>query len=129
MITGSNAAGEALPPHFQFMTAAQSDDNESIRNECLRNMLDIVRFFGHEEKQQMPVSLGMNAKGGMDNNEFFGYLQKSIMPLYPDSAPVNGKWVVLKCDSCPGQLKVFRKCLEINIVFGNLVLSLWNYSL
>jgi hypothetical protein len=39
MIMGSNAAGEALPPHFQFMAAAQSDDNESIRNECLRYML------------------------------------------------------------------------------------------
>jgi hypothetical protein len=52
----------------------------------------------------MPVSLGMNAKGGMDDNEFFEYLQKSIMPLYPESAQVNGKWVVLKCDSGPGQM-------------------------
>ncbi len=40
----------------------------------------------------------------MDDDEFFEYLQKSIMPLYPDSAPINGKWVVLKCDSGPGQL-------------------------
>ncbi len=27
------------------------------------------------------------------------------MPLYPDLAPVNGKWVVLKCDSGPVRLK------------------------
>jgi hypothetical protein len=104
MITGSNAAGEALPPHFQFMTAAVTEENESIRNECFRYMLDVVGFFGHEEKQQMPVSFGMNAKEGMDDAEFFEYLQKSIMPLYPDSAPINGKWVVLKCDSGPGRL-------------------------
>jgi hypothetical protein len=52
----------------------------------------------------MPVPFGMNAKGGMDNDEFFEYLLKSIMPLYPDSAPVNGKWIVLKCDSGPGWL-------------------------
>ncbi len=37
-------------------------------------MLDIVGFFGHGEKQQMPVSFRMNAKGGMDNDEFFEYL-------------------------------------------------------
>jgi hypothetical protein len=103
MIMGSNSAGEALPPHFQFMTAAVTEENESIRNECLRYMLNIVGFFGHEEKQ-MPVSFGMNANRGMDDDEFFEYLQKSIMPLYPDLAPVNGKWVVLKCDSGPGQL-------------------------
>ena len=104
MITGSNATGEALPPHFQFQTAAQTDENESMRNECLRYMLDVVGFFGHKEKQQMPVSFGMNAKGGMEDDEFFEYLLKSIIPLYPDSAPVEGKWVVLKCDSGPGRL-------------------------
>ena len=81
MITGSNADGEALPPHFQFMTAAITEENESIRNECIHYMLDIIGFFGHEEKQQMPVSFGMNAKGGMDDDKFFEYLKKSIMPV------------------------------------------------
>jgi hypothetical protein len=33
MIMGSNAAGEALPPHIQFQTAAQTDENKSMRNE------------------------------------------------------------------------------------------------
>ncbi len=28
MITGSSASGEALPPHFQFQTVAQSDDTQ-----------------------------------------------------------------------------------------------------
>ena len=35
---------------------------------------------------------------------FFDYLQKSIMKLYPDAAPVKGKWVIIKCDSGPGRL-------------------------
>ncbi len=35
---------------------------------------------------------------------FFEYLQKSIMKLYPDAAPVKGRWVVIKCDSGPGRL-------------------------
>jgi len=40
----------------------------------------------------------------MDDDEFFEYIQKSIMKLYPDAAPVKGKWVVIKCDSGPGRL-------------------------
>ncbi len=31
MITGSTAAGEALPPHFQFQTSAKSDETQHIR--------------------------------------------------------------------------------------------------
>jgi len=40
----------------------------------------------------------------MDDVEFFEYLQKSFMKLYPFAAPVKGKWVVIKCDSGPGRL-------------------------
>jgi hypothetical protein len=104
MIGGSNAAGEPIPPHFQFQTAAQTDDAEAIRIECMRYMLDVVGTFGHDEEKQFPISFGMNNKGGMDDDEFFEYLQKSIMKLYPDAAPVKGKWVVIKCDSGPGRL-------------------------
>jgi hypothetical protein len=100
----SNAAGEPIPPHFQFQTAAQTDEAESIRIECMRYMLDVVGTFGHEEEQQFPISFGMNNKGGMDDAEFFEYLKMSIMKLYPDAAPVKGKWVVIKCDSGPGRL-------------------------
>jgi hypothetical protein len=40
----------------------------------------------------------------MDDDDFFEYLQKSIMKLYPNAAPVKGKWVVIKCDSGPRRL-------------------------
>ncbi len=42
-------------------------------------MLDVWGSFGHESEQSFPVSLGLNNKGGMDDEEFFEYLQKSIM--------------------------------------------------
>ena len=42
--------------------------------------------FGHEEVQSFPISIGLNSKGGMDDDEFFEYLQKSIMKLYPDAS-------------------------------------------
>jgi hypothetical protein len=32
LVCGSNAAGEALPPHFQFQTKAKMDEGQQIRN-------------------------------------------------------------------------------------------------
>ena len=104
MITGSTAAGEPLPPHFQFQTSSQSAENESIRIEMIRYMLDVRGTFGYDKEQSFPISIGLNNKGGMDDEEFFEYLQKSIMKLWPDAAPVKGRWVVLKVDSGPGRL-------------------------
>jgi hypothetical protein len=74
MITGSNAWGEALPPHFQFMTSAQTDDGKQIRNECIRYMMKVKGEFGLEEVVSKPVSIGMNEKGGMDEEEFAKYI-------------------------------------------------------
>ncbi len=104
MISGSTAAGEPLPPHFQFQTAAQSAEGEAIRIECIRYMLDVRGTFGHPTEQSFPILLGLNAKGGMDDEEFSEYLKNLIMKLYPDAAPVKGRWVVIKCDSGPGRL-------------------------
>ena len=106
MITGSNAWGEALPPHFQFMTSAQTDEGERIRNECVRYMRRTIGNFGLGEQKSLPVSLGINEKGGMDEEEFATYSRNAIMPLYPNAAPEKGKWVVLKCDSGPGRLNL-----------------------
>jgi hypothetical protein len=104
MISGSTAAGEPLPPHFQFQTSAQTAKAEAIRIETIRYMLDIRGTFGHESEQSFPISLGLNHKGGMDDQEFSEYLKKSIMKLFPDAAPMRGRWVVIKCDSGPGRL-------------------------
>jgi hypothetical protein len=106
MITGSNAWGEALPPHFQFMTSAQTDEAKQIRNECVRYMQETIGHFGLGTSTKLPVTLGMNEKGGMDEQEFAMYIRNSIMPLYPNASPEKGKWVVLKCDSGPGRLNL-----------------------
>ena len=39
MITGINAAGEAIPPHFQFQTKAQTEETQQMRNELIEFML------------------------------------------------------------------------------------------
>ena len=35
MITGSNTYGEALPPHFQFTSSAQTDEGRMITLDCI----------------------------------------------------------------------------------------------
>ena len=42
MINGSNAWGEALPPHFQFMTNAQTEEGKQIRNDCILYMHNVI---------------------------------------------------------------------------------------
>jgi hypothetical protein len=38
-------------------------------------MLNVQAAFGHEEVQSFPIPLGLNNKGGMDDVDFFEYLQ------------------------------------------------------
>ena len=42
----------------------------------------------------------------MNKDEFFEYIQNSIMRLYPNAAPVKGQWVCIKCDSGLGRLNM-----------------------
>jgi hypothetical protein len=105
MITDSNAAGEALPPHFQFMTLAQSDDSMRMRMDMAEYSPDILCKFGRETAPQpTAISYGMNEKGGMDEIEFKKYIKNSILHLYSDACDVPGKCVIIKVDSGPGRL-------------------------
>jgi hypothetical protein len=96
--------GRVNSPHFQFQTSATSAEGEAIRIEMVRFLLPVEGVFGWETKQEFPISFGLNSKGGMDDDEFFEYIQKTIMKLFPDAAPVRGRWVILKCDSGLGRL-------------------------
>ena len=106
MITGSTGLGEAIPPHFQFSTKAQSAETERLRTALITSIPSIRGKFGNTEERLWPVTIGMNAKGGMDDEEFDQYLLNSLEPLYPDVEDVKGKRALLKVDSGPGRLAV-----------------------
>jgi hypothetical protein len=74
MITESNVWGEALPPHFQFMTAAQTKEGMKIANECSLYSKKVIGTFGLEEEKFLPATFGVNEKGGMDDDKFTQYL-------------------------------------------------------
>ncbi|KAL7547200.1 hypothetical protein ACHAWF_012800 [Thalassiosira exigua] len=73
IITGSTAAGEALPPHvhFQFQTDAKTDEGQRYRNEMIEWMLNVRGKYGGDAVKSWPCTFGMNAKGGMDDAEFY----------------------------------------------------------
>ena len=48
----------------------------------------------------------MNAKGGMDDVEFDGYLYNSLIPLYLDAEDVKGNRVIFNLGSGPGRMVV-----------------------
>ena len=62
--------------------------------------------FGAPEEQTFPITVGMNAKGGMDDVEFDEYLSNSLIPLYPDAEDVKWKRVIFKLESGPVRLGV-----------------------
>ena len=90
MITGSSAAGEAIPPHFQFSTTAQCDENEQCRMEAAAFFPNIWGKFGMDEVQYLRVSVGLNEKGVMDQEEFEKYIRNSILPSFPDACDMSG---------------------------------------
>jgi hypothetical protein len=106
MITGSSGLGEALPPHFQFQMSAKSDDTQRAQMEMAIYFLPIWCKFGMPEQQKHKISIGLNEKGGMDDDEFEKYLKNNIIPLYPDALDCPGQRVMIKVDSGPGRMNI-----------------------
>ena len=102
MITGSTAAGEAIPPHFQFQSKAQ-EENKKINVDALGWMKTVQGQFGKDEAIDWHVTYGANEKAGMNNKEFQKYVETNLMRLYPDAADLDGNQVIIKVDSGPGR--------------------------
>ena len=103
---GSNAAGEALPPHFQYQTKATTEERERVRAEVFRHCPRVVGKFGTDAERSWDCTFGLNTKGGMDDCEFEQYVMNSILPLYPNTRDRPGHRLLLKCDSGPGRLQI-----------------------
>ena len=51
MIAGSTAAGEPIPPHFQFQTRAQSVETQNVNINLVRFLPNIIGKFGADEEK------------------------------------------------------------------------------
>ena len=103
-MSGSTAAGEALPPHIQSQTKAKNEDNERISIDVIEHCQKVKEMFGCPKEKTWPVMFGMNKKGGMNKEEFKKYLCNAIVHLFPDTKDKPDFRVILKVDSGPGRM-------------------------
>ena len=59
-------------------------------------------LFGEVEETKWDTTKRMNEKGGMNEYKFERYVEDNLMRLYPDTADIPGKRVMIKADSGPG---------------------------
>ena len=102
LVCGGNAAGEAAPPHFQFPSTAQ-EQNQQMRFSTIADGRDVVAQFGNATPIPLSPSYRMNERGGMDEVHFELYLLGLFGFLFPDAADIPGKRVIIKCDQGPGR--------------------------
>ena len=83
-ISGSSAWGEPLPPHFQFPSRAQHNENKRIKISTFAYMKQIRGTFGNRDddgtykERDWGCTVGMNGKGGMDELEFAKFIKCSF---------------------------------------------------
>ena len=65
-------------------------------------MVQVLVKFGCEEERYYTVTIGMNEKGGMDNEEFEKYTLYLIYNIFPDVADKPSKIVLININSGPG---------------------------
>jgi len=107
LVTGSTAAGEAFPPHIQYVTKAKTPETMRLDVNIAEHVPRVLGKFGCKEEHTWPVSFGQNEKGGMDKEEFTTkYLFNSIVPLFPHAKDKPGHRVLLKVDSGPGRMNL-----------------------
>jgi hypothetical protein len=92
-----------VPIYWQLPTAATVEECEKLWFEFLTHVCNTCGRFGCDKERVWPCMIGLNEKGGMNNEEFDKYIDNSIVPLYPNLEDMLGKRVLLKVDSGPGR--------------------------
>jgi hypothetical protein len=132
VISGSNALGQPLPPHFQLKTADKIQERIKIRLDVLEHIPKIYADYAGGRKEYS-CTFGANEKGGMNTPEFMKYV-KNIRYIFPDCADISGKRIMLKVDSGPGRsnkeswLGAVRVVLLSTQVFQTLLQSLKRWT-
>jgi hypothetical protein len=103
MIMGSNTWGEALPLHFHFMSKTKTKEGMPFANECYLLSKDMGSDRRKIYCQQHLKSIKKEEWTWMILQCTFGH----ELSLYPKVVPdKKGKWVILKCNSGPGQMNI-----------------------
>ena len=99
----SSAAGEYAPTHFQLVNQATTEDGSKLQFKFFKHIRYTCGKFGRAEAKDVPCTVVMNEKGGMNDVEFKKYINNVINDMFPDMEDIPGKCVLLKMNSGPGR--------------------------
>jgi hypothetical protein len=114
LICGSSAAGQPLPPHFQLKSEAKAE-NQRFNIDHLMNQKMVRTHLGGPEAKDYSTTFGMNEKAGMNEIEFWKFLEATIPRWFPDVQNKKGLRVIVKVDSGPGR-KNYEKLAKFRLM-------------
>ncbi len=82
-ISGSNAVGEVVPPHFQLPTAVTAVEHKKVQFDFFVHIKKTHGQFGCNKVKKWPCGFGTNKKGGMNDVEFYKYMIMSSCHCTP----------------------------------------------
>ena len=86
-VYATNTAGESLPPMYIFDSCAKIDDNFRVRMQWLDGRLPtITGRFGCPTRIESSSFYSVRARGSMDDSLLNDYIDKVLLPLYPNIA-------------------------------------------
>ena len=103
IVCGSSAAGDPVPPHFQFTSTADAE-NMKMKIDIVEHLPNIHAKFGHDDVTEFTPTVAGNKKGGVDNQAFEICINKNIRAPHPDVCDAPGKRVIVKVDGGAGRL-------------------------
>ena len=111
-VYATNASGEALP--YIFDSGAKIETNYRVILSWLEGLPVVSGRFGCPDIVEVASFYAVRAKGSMDDSLFNDYIERVVLPLYPNISkharfdPNTGKLlcgpVILKVDSGPGRI-------------------------
>jgi hypothetical protein len=114
LICGSSAAGQPLPPHFQLKSEAKAE-NQRFSIEHLENQKMVFTHLGGLQPKEYSTTFGFNEKAGMNEIEFWKFLEATIPRWFPDVENKKGLRVIIKVDSGPGR-KNYEKLAKFRLM-------------
>jgi hypothetical protein len=116
-VTGAyptNAAGEALPPFYIFDSSAKLWENFRVKVEWIEGLPLVTGRFGCPTIIESGSFYAVRPRGSMDDLWLNEYIEKVIVPLYPNmhktavldsvTGKLNQGPVILKLDVGPGRI-------------------------
>ena len=109
----TNSAGEALPPLYIFDSGAKVEANYRVKLSWLNGLPEVTGRYGCPERVTQASFYSVRARGSMDDSLFNDYVERVVLPLYPNISKTakfdgTGKLlcgpVILKVDSGPGRI-------------------------